>query len=327
MQAGLFISGLLGDPIGLLASPSRLFVGFCALLLFLLCVTELGSYYLWYKKAKAAASQGEFLRTPNTTTFQRIIVCAVLIGALYWMVNFILGGDSLRRWIGIFMCIYMPALFLAVNGTKNYLKRKKVSKKVNFWITMLVDFIFAFILMGIITFLILTASSKGFFAEKEEETYEHNGITWILHKDELPLTLEDLTGLSYDGYIKEQRGDESLLLGQWTYKQHPRLDTENHLDLPYINYTAVYVKFPSLYNICKNHILDKEKEDYTLFGREYQLINPTQWGAIEVYQLHDSQLGFTEDYLLCYENMLVELSLSFKPTEEQIEIIRHQLRK
>ena len=327
MQAGLFISGLLGDPIGLLASPSRLFVGFCALLLFLLCVTELGSYFIWYKKAKAAASHGEFLNTPNTTTFQRIILAAVLIGGFYWMSNFILGGDSLRRFIGIFMCLYMPALFLIVNGTKNYLKRKKVSKKVNFWVTMAVDFILAFSLLGILTFLILSASSKGFFAERDEETYEHNGITWILHNDELPLTLEDLTGLTYDEYIKEQRGDESLLLGQWTYKQHPRHDIENYFDLPHLTYTAVYVKFPSLYDVCKKHILEKEKEDYALFGKEYKLIDSSHWDALEVYQHHDSEFGFTEDYLLCYENLIVELSLSFVPTEEQQEIIKNQLTK
>ena len=327
MQAGLFISDLLGDPIGLLASPSRLFVGFCALLLFLLCVTELGSYFLWYKKAKAAASHGEFLKTPNTTIFQRIIVIAVLIGGFFWMVNFILGGDSLRRFIGIGMCIYMPALFLLVNGTKNYLKRKKVSKKVNFRITMLVDFVLAFSLMGIITFLILSASSKGFFAEKDEETYEHNGITWILHNDELPLTLEDLTGLTYDGYIKEQRGDESLLLGQWTYKQRPRFDVENYSELPHLSYTAVYVKSPAFYDLCKNHILKKEKEDYALLGKEYKLIDSGHWDALEVYQLHDSEFGFTENYLLCYENLIVEISLSFEPKEDQQAIIRDQLTK
>jgi len=186
MQGGLFLAELLRDPFGLLASPSRLFSGFCFLLLFFLSVTELATYFSWYQKAKDAASYGEFLPTPNTRWYQGIAVGAVLIGAVYWMFNFILGGDSLRRWVGILMCIYIPVLFLIVNGTKNYLKRKKVSRKVNLFITILVDFVFAFSLMGLITFMVLSASHRGFFAEKDEETYEHNGITWILHKDELP---------------------------------------------------------------------------------------------------------------------------------------------
>ena len=177
MNGVLFVGGLLSDPLDLLSSPSRLFTGFAFVILFLLCSVELISYFIWYKKARLQAAHGEFLKAPNTSRFQKGILIALVIALFYWGFNFILGGDSLRRWVGILMCIYMPALILIVNGTKNYLKKKKVSKRKNFWITMLVDVIFAFSLMGIITFLVLSASSRGFFVDKEEETYEHGGMT------------------------------------------------------------------------------------------------------------------------------------------------------
>lgn len=36
----------------------------------------------------------------------------------------------------------------------------------------------------------LWASNHGLFREKNEETYEHRGMTWVIHKDEVPLEME-----------------------------------------------------------------------------------------------------------------------------------------
>ena len=330
MNGILFLTQLFADPLDLLSDPTRLFTGFTFVILFLLCSVEIICYFRWYKKAKALAASGEFLKAPNTTKFQKAILLAMLLALLYWGVNFILGGDRLRRWIGIIMCIYIPVLFLVVNGTKNYLKKKKVSKRVNFRITMIVDFIFAFALMGIIVFLILTASSRGFFAEREEETYEYGGMTWILHKDEMPLTIEDLdmkdfSHVDFNKYIREQRGDESLLLGKWTYTQRPRMDVENHGELPQMKYTLVLVKMPSLYEMCKNTFISDQTEDYTLFGRTYKQIDSSRWNAKEVYQLHDSEIGLLDTYLICYENLIVEITFPKEPTQEQITITAEKL--
>ena len=62
MCGGLFVSGMLGDPIGQLASPVKLFTGLCYLVLLILCVVELICYFRWYHKAKKLAEQGEFLK-------------------------------------------------------------------------------------------------------------------------------------------------------------------------------------------------------------------------------------------------------------------------
>jgi len=136
-----------------------------------------------------------------------------------------------------------------------------------------------------------------------------------------------LTGEDYEGYIKEKRGDESLLLGQWTYLQHPRHDTENRFDLPFLDYTAIFVKVPPFYDLCKNHFIKDQEEDYELFGQKYEPIDETLWGAREAYQIHDTELGYTQDYLICYDNLILELELSFEPTKEQILIIKDKLTK
>ena len=130
MCGGLFVSGMLGDPIGQLASPVKLFTGLCYLVLLILCVVELICYFRWYHKAKKLAEQGEFLKPVSTSRFQKVILGAVIIGFIYWGISFIFTVDKLRRWIGIVMCFYMPLLILAVNATKNALKKRKASRSV-----------------------------------------------------------------------------------------------------------------------------------------------------------------------------------------------------
>lgn len=325
MNDGLFISSLLGDPIGQLASPSKLFTSFCFILLTILCFAELFCYFHWHIKAKKAAIQGEFLKPFSTSKFQRIVLAAVLIGAVYWVISFVFTGGKLRRWVGIIMFIYMPTLLFLVNAVKNFLKRKKVSPSVNRTITLLADFILAAAIMVVITFVTLKFTSMGFLAEGTEATSEHNGMTWISYNDGLPLTLENLTGEEYGGYIKQRSSDESLLLGQFVLRQEPRSDTENYNELPCLEYTMVFVKRPALYNICKKRLIYEGEKLHPIRESEYIAQNAASWGANEVYRLYDFIYGWDNKYLLCYDDVLVEISFDWKPTQEQMQIVNEKL--
>ncbi|MDO5411227.1 MAG: DUF2812 domain-containing protein [Lachnospiraceae bacterium] len=325
MNGGLFISGMLGDPIGQFSSPTKLFTGFCFLVLFIICMMELVCYFSWYRKAMKVAEQGAFLEPVSTSKFQKVILIIILIGAIYWGINFILCGDKLRRWVGIIMCFYMPGLIFFVNATKNYLKRKKASRGVNRTITLLVDFVLAFGFIGIITFGTMKLSSMGFFAEDSEETYEHGGITWIIRNDELPLTVEDLIGEEHEGYIKERHGEESLLIGEFVLRQYPRFDTENYRELPSLEYTIVNVKLSALYGICKERLIYEGEVLHPTEEKRYEKQDASPWGANEVYRLYDPQYGWENDYLLCYDDILVEISFDWEPAAEQMQITGKKL--
>jgi len=330
MGGGLFISGMLGDPTDQLASPTKLFTGVCYLILFALCIAELAGYFHWHRKAKKLAEQGEFLSPTSTSKFQKAVLAAVFIGFIYWAANSFFTGDKMRRWVVIVMCFYFPALMLIVNTTKNALKKRKVSRGVNRTITLLVDFVLAFVMMGLITFGALKLSNMGFFAEATEDTYEHVGMTWVIHNDELPLTIEDLTGEDYEGYIKERRGEESFLLGQFELYQRPRFDADNYKEMPHLEYKIVFVKVPALYDLCKNQLIDlKDETDNTNipegFKQVYMEQDPTPWGADEVYQLACQDTGPLNRYLLCYEDSIIEISFDWEPTEEQMKIVAEKL--
>ena len=325
MCGGLFVSGMLGDPIGQLASPVKLFTGLCYLVLLILCVVELICYFRWYHKAKKLAEQGEFLKPVSTSRFQKVILGAVIIGFIYWGISFIFTVDKLRKWIGIVMCFYMPLLILAVNATKNALKKRKASRGVNRTITILVDFILAFALMGLITFGTLKLSSLGFFADEAEGTYEHGGMTWVIHNDELPLTIEDLTGEENDGYTKERSGDESLLLGQFVLRQRPRFDADNYKELHQLEYTMVFVKLPAFYDICKTRLVYEGEKLHPINESQYIAQDAMSWGANEVYRLYDSVYGWENKYLLCYDDLIVEINFDWEPTQEQMKIVGEKL--
>ena len=325
MNGGLRFSNLLGDPIDLLSTPTKLFNGFAFVILTILCTVELVCYFRWHSKATVAAEHGEFLKVPNTSKFQKVVLILVIGRAIFWAANHIICGDKLQRWIAIIMGIYMPSLFVIVNATKEFLKRKKASRGVNRTMTMLTSFLAAFTMMGLITFGILYASNHGLFADNNEETYEHNGITWIIHQDELPLIVEDLIDVDFDGYIKERRGNMSLILGQLVMRQHPRFDAENYKNIPQLEYTMTIVRIPALYDKCKEILIHDEEYYRETKEKEYRIENTESWEANEVYRLYDLEYGARNTYLLCYDNLIVEIHFDWEPTTEQMAIVAKKL--
>lgn len=327
INGGMWVSNLLGDPLDLLSSPTDLFIGGCWLLLAIFCAVELICYFRWHAKAKVVAEHGEFLKAPSTSKFQKAVLMIVIVGGIYWVVNYIICGDNLQRFVAIVMCFYMPALFLIVNATKEFLKRKKTSRGVNRTVTMLTSFVVAFAMMGVITFGTLYAASRGVFADKDEETYEHNGMTWVIHQDELPLVVEDLVDVAYNEYIKERRGNETFILGQLVMRQYPRYDADNYSDIPQLEYTMTIVNVPALYEMCKERLIYEREELHYYGAEEYRAEAAAPWGANEVYRLYDLEYGLENDYLLCYDNMLVEISFDWEPTEKQKAIVGENLNR
>ena len=331
LQAALFVSRLLGDPIGLLSSTLHLSTGFCWVILFLLCAVELCGYYRWHRRAVKAAENGEFLETHSHVLFQRIILAASVLALVYMLINVLSVGDRMMLTIYTLMIGYMITLFAVVNAVKKFLKRKKVPRNTNLTITLLVDFVLAFAMLSAIIHGTLRASQAGLF-HPGEETYEHGGMTWILYQDELPLSVEDLLDVDFDGYIRQNRHDESVFLGQLDVNQWPRFDAAPAVraDVPSLNYTLTLIKVPALYDWCKESVLNKRTDkvglDYSILIDHYEKIDAAPWLAQEAYQLHWSE-SVLNKYFLCYKDRIVEIDFDWTPTEEQMRIVAEKLNK
>ncbi len=325
MQAFMFIGGLINDPVDKLSNTVGLFTGVAWAVLMLLCGTELTAYFLWKKKAGALVDQGIFLDPPDTSRVEKIALGVVLAFAAYYVLDVLLSGDKLMIAILLVMGGYMFLLIWGVNGVKAFLKRRKASRTLNRNVTIGTSFVLAFVMMALITPGLLALNRTGIFADKDDETYEHWGQTFVAPHDEIPLTMEDLLGSAEQaGDIKERSGHESLLLGKYTMRQHPRFDSET-ATMYWLEYDVVKVKVPFLYDMCRDQYLrDAERKDVD-FQRYYAPIDPAPWGAKEAYQLEDNVVGLRNKYLLCYEDIIVAFDPDMELTPAQMALVGEKL--
>jgi len=225
LDVGLLVCRLIDAPIGLLASPASVLTAMCWVLVFVLTGVELGGYFWWHRKAVKAAEQGEFLDSRSHRKLQIGALALLGLGVVYYMLSVALSGSRMMMAVAVLMfCVYMPGLFLLVRGVMGWLKGKKVPAKVNRVVTIVSGLVAAYLFVGGITFGVLFGSTHGWFAEQDEETYEYHGNTFTAAQDQLPLTVEDLLDVEYEGYSREHRGRESIFLAQYQGYQRARFD-------------------------------------------------------------------------------------------------------
>ena len=332
LNGGLFISRLLGDPVGLLASATNLFTGVDWVVLIVLEAVECGSYFLWHRRAVKAAEQGEFLEAKNHRTFQIVCLAVVGIGLLYYLASILTSGNPMMMVIALLMFgVYLPGVFLLTRGMMAFLKKRKVSTGVNRTVTLLSAFVGAFLLVGGITWGVLFGSTRGWFAGSEE-TYEYHGNIFTAPQDKLPLTVEDLLDVDYDGYIREQTNQQSLLLAQYEARQRPRFDAADFREMPTLEYTVTLVKAPFLYDMCRDHLLLDRAERWNrdmpeIAWYSYEPADPAPWGAEAAYCWTSRGYGPRNTYLLCYPDRFVEIDFSYgwQVTPEQMTLVAERL--
>ncbi len=325
----LFVSRLLDDPVGVLASTAYLFTGVCWVFLILLTAVECGSYFLWHHRAVKAAEQGEFLEAKGHRKFQMICLTVMGLGLLYCLVSILTSENQMMMVIDLLMFgVYLPGVYLLTFGIKAFLKKKKAPARVNRTVTILSTFVVAFVLIGGITWGVLFGSSRGWFTGNDE-TYEYHGNIFAAPQDNLPLTVEDLLEVNYDGYIREQTNHQSLLLAQYEARQRPRFDADDYKEMPRLEYTITLVKVPALYDLCKNALLADWEDDWMPDGqKDYAMpIDPTPWDAEDAYQLSNQEYGSENTFLLCYQDRLVEIDFSYgwDVTPEQMSLVSEKI--
>ena len=318
LDVGLLVWRLIDDPIGLLASPASVLTAMCWVLLLVLTGVELGGYFWWHRKAVKAAEQGEFLDSRSHRKLQIGVLVLLGLGVVYYMLSVALSGSRMMMAVAVLMfCVYMPGLFLLVRGVMGWLKGKKVSAKVNRVVTIVTAVVAAYLFVGAITFGVLCGSTHGWFAEQDEETYEYHGNTFTAAQDQLPLTVEDLLDVDYEGYSREHRGSESIFLAQYQGYQRPRFDAERYKEMPRLEYTVTVVKAPFLYGLCREHLLLDRAERWNRDMPEsdwyfYEPTDPAPWGAEEAYRWTSRESGPRNTFLLCWPDRFVEIEFDYE---------------
>lgn len=327
LQGGMLVSNLLRNPIRMLSSSSGFFSGICWILVLLLSGSEIIAYYRWRARAKKAAERGEFLSTNSRIKLQIGCLVIVGIGLLYYFLSLFTSGDRVMMTIAPLMFLGLGLLIFLANALKKLLKRMKVSANVNRVVTFVFIFVMSFALVGGVTFGMLAGIRRGWF-RGDRDTYQYHGSVFVIYDDELPLTVEDLTGGDYgeNAYTREWRDTASLLLARYEAHQYRRFDTENFSDLPALDYTVTLVKLPALYDMCKNALLaEYDGSDEYWRDRAYVLQDAAPWGAKEAYRVVDAEYGPWNIYLLCYPDRFVEFCPDWELTPEQMALVGEKL--
>lgn len=330
MQAALFIWRFVSDPIGILASNANLFSGLCWMGMLVLSAVEIVGYRVWYRRAKNAAElDGSFVETKGHRNFQIVILCVMLLAFAFLLISY---GGSKMTLIALAAVAVILGVTAIIACASELMKKMKLPAKHNRNITVILTLVISFGFTGILLIGVISRITA-FLPEKiPAETYEYNGWTFEVYRDELPLTLEDLTETDYDGYSYEIRTlDQSVFIERVEAVQRPRYDALIH---PELEYAVTAVKLPFLYELCKEALLADFAHNYgrpvpeEAMWEQHVEIDAAPWGAKEAYQLKlgdDAQMRF----LLCYEHCIVEIDLEWdwELTAQQMATVGEKLGK
>ena len=303
VMVGLQIKTLLTDPYSLLSS-TNLFPSFVWELLLVLQAGNLLWYGRWLRRSRRSVAQGGACADvgPGLRRFNLVILWLVLAMAALFLVSTLLTTGAE---IGLFVVCYtagLVLLILLVDRTRRALKRRGAARGLNIFLTLLVDVVLAVVLVGGSTWLLF--SSRGLF---NGETYHYQGQTWDAAPVSLPLTLEDLTGESYPHVRRSRYGSGSLLVREDNCHDYV-LDEQDHGKI--LDYTVTTAALPALGDLAAEHIL-MEWTDRGYY--DYAETDPAPWGAEAAYRrIYDDGWDryATDDYLLCWPDRVVEISLT-----------------
>lgn len=308
-MGGSWCYSLFHNPIDLLASATNLFTGLCWLVLFVVNLAELVTYYTWRRRARRAAKIGEFVPTRGCGWMWQVALWVVLIGLVYW---FAAAREPGIQWGLAAMMGMFVLLNVVVNGTKNFLKRKKVSARRNRMVTLIVDVGLAMVLMVVLTAGLLHGINSGWFSMEEYV--------------KVPLTVEDLTGTEDSRYVDSSSVDLSVFLSRGDYRSF--VPASEGVVLPGIEYIVVKVHMPFLYAFCFDQMygdFDGWTDETGQSVYRYEASDSAPWGAEEAYQLWTGDMP-VERYLLCYSDRIVTFRADWTLTEAEMAAAGERLK-
>jgi len=294
LNLGLFLWRLWDNPVLTLASGGSLLALVAYTLILVNCTVELCSYFRWRGRARRAAERGEFLPTRSNVWLQRLLL-AILLPAGAWclagMFQDGLGGLAAVSMLGVI------GIIAAVLGVRKLLKGAGVSAKANLRGTLAVCVVLSILFAAAIPWLVI----RGLNSRPDPGA------------EELPLSVADLVEMDPDQYSRWQFRTSSPLLALLQVSDYPRIYGEKTHSL---RYDVTVVKAPALYGLCRDHYLGGDSR--------YAPTDPAPWGAQEAYRyVLDGQT--LEYYVLCYPHRVVEITLDWTPTAEQMAVIGEKL--
>ena len=320
---------LFSNPLLVLSNNASVIIGIDTIVTAILLGIELGAYFLWYHRARAAAELGNFIAPPSSLA-RRITLFFLAYTVLSWTVA---GVGAPLVFLAMLAGIGLVVALLL--GVSNWMKRKQFSAKRNRTVTVILSVVCGWLCIVGTVIGVVSLGSSAEAAEKPVETYEYQGKRFEIYRDELPLTVEELMDSDYDGYsYLAEDVQESILLKYEEAAQKSRVDA---LTEPQLFYSVTTVKTPLVYDLCKEAALD-DVSTLSGFPRpndEGELLDqfvptdPGPWKAREAYQrVFDGEKKTW--FVLCYDSRIVRIIFegdAWNLTDAQMALVGEKLGK
>ena len=319
VQIALQVGQLLSFPLTYLSQNTTIFNWLCQGVLFTMCATEIGGYFSWYRKAKRAAENGEFVQTRGYRKFE-LTLLGIVIVALVWLLC------SMRPRMAMSMTIILALLFaviLAVMGIQNLMKYMGVSAGTNRTVTLVLSVVLSLAVGGLAVPVGNMVMDHPAWAENREvRQYEWNGHYFDIYNDEIPLRVEDMTDAQSPDYSCEAREQSSPILKKGDYSQRIWASSE----LPEMSYIVYTTKLPAIYDLVVQEAT--KPVDYAMgvyengepYYDEYIPQDGILWGADAAYRRYAGGEAY-DHWVLCYEGCVVIFQPNWELTPEQMTVV------
>ena len=313
-------------PTDSLANPGSLDMLVLWPLLVLFCATEIASYFLWRRKARRTADEeGRF--TP-TRGHRRLRLAYELLTTVSLLSLFFSVSPRIALLLVIVLVVVI-ALQGLLAGLRYLLRRTGWSTEVNRPVTQILSFLVALV-------VILGVNWGAVRLIREEpwrETYTWQGDKYDVHPIDLPLTLSDLTGESYEHVSRDLAETRTFFLSRQSCREVVG-QPQKQLTL---RYEVTDIRRPWLRETVIQDYLENTGDTIS-FGQVKFTIDwdwapeeaPGIWGADAAYRKYyveeeDGRLSPTNTYLLFYGDRIIELTLPEEPTDAQRAIVCEKL--
>ena len=328
-ECGFLFWRLFDDPIDQFSNALQLNSTFGFVPLALLSAVELIRYYRWQKRCRAALESGGALPELRSARWLSILILVLVAFQLLTLFSTSLSFSIGMAVTMIFMLLYICLMFFLANSIRKTLQRLHVKSWINKAVT--VGALVALMIGMFSGMIALVFKTSGSWFEESEDvtTYEVNGHTFKQYHDVLPLTVGDLVPDGYENWSTQLQTDSTFLLTHIEAHQRGRVGDPA---IPDLSYEVVIVKAPFLYDLCKKDFIDWLERDNDKLPEEhwdvYQPVDPTPWGAVEVYQRYSSGEPINQ-FLICWPDRIAEIDFDWNwiITEQMISTAAEHLKR
>lgn len=329
MQIGLLYQRFSRDFVESLSNMNTIFSASVWTLLGIMCVVELIHYFKWYRKAKVVADEeGRFLSTKGCYFMQIFVLVWTIGGLILWLLSLIGKQEFI---IGFGSLIMVGLLTLVVNGIKILLKKMKVRKEINRTVTLVGSFVLSFLFVGVFTMLILRGTISGTFekiSHKNLVSYEYEGRTYVIKEDKVPLLVSDLIEIEYDSYSTEWKESISPFVTQYIAIIRAKM---GDYEIPNLQYMIYKVHIPAIYDkcfdtLCRKYEYRNNENREKDFWYNCKEIDADIWNMDKAYERYIGDTAMNQ-YLLSWDNYIVELDAEWELTEAERKIVGEKLQQ